>query len=394
MIAPSPFRVSLGDTILSTGQVLTDWRWPNPAAWKAACLRRWVGASPQEPMTQHRTQALPPYHIRPANPGDRPGILSLLRDWIRGRPIDVHYRYLYESNPDGPAVTWVAEDPSTGQVVGCTSCFPRRLSVGGTVFLGSFGGDTLVHPNWRGRGIAVALHRFSNEDLPRAGLGCHYGFPMEHNRKALKKAGFAELQCFRSLHLPLSAQAFRFVPARLADRLLHWRTLWKTSNTKMDLAELPCNDAEIWSELESLWAEAQKLFSTGPVREASFFRWRYEELPGKKPLLLGSRKGKRLESFAALIRRESRYTITDFFARNEEATRYFLAQVPAWLRERGAKVLSVTMNSQGPYYQIFRRTGFVNWKRNPLCLYVVPGLAVGNELSSATGWHLMRADFD
>ena len=178
-------------------------------------------------MTQHRTQALPPYRIRPANPGDRPGILSLLRDWIRGRPIDVHYRYLYESNPDGPAVTWVAEDPSTGQVVGCTSCFPRRLSVGGTVFLGSFGGDTFVHPNWRGRGIAVALHRFSNEDLPRAGLGCHYGFPREHNCIAMEKVAFTVFHNYRNLHLPLSGRALSLLPAGLADLLVRWRLAWK-----------------------------------------------------------------------------------------------------------------------------------------------------------------------
>ncbi len=335
-----------------------------------------------------------PFRIRRAHSRDRPAVLSLLRHWIRDRPVELHYPWLHESHPHGRAVTWVAEDRSSGQLIGCTSCFPRRFLVRGSIVLGSVGGDTLVHPDWRGMGVAMTLHRMSNQDLPRLGLRFHCGFPNVPNSKALQKAGVGSFKSFRHLALPLSTKAFRFLPNAVGTAILRYRLARRKIHREQNLEELS-PDEGVWKELESLWEDARQGFLVGLDRDASFFRWRYEKAPGKRPLLVGSRRRGKLEGFAAVREAGPRRILSDFFARTEEAARGLLAQLETRLGESGADVLSVTLNSLGPYYKSFRRMGFVPRDRPPFSLYIVPGSnPLPEELNKLLGWHVMAVDLD
>ena len=92
--------------------------------------------------------------------------------------------------------------------------------------------------------------------------------------------------------------------------------------------------------------------------------------------------------------KDAHYSIYDFFARSPESALAFLAELAVWLRDQGAEMLSVTLNSQGPYYRVFRQAGFLGWKHLPLVLYVAPTVSVRNELYNQRGWHIMKADLD
>ena len=176
--------------------------------------------------------------IQLANPDDREAVLSLLGHWELRQPVEARYTWIYENNPLGPALTWVAEDPSSGQLVGCNSCFPRRLLVRGRVLQGAVGGDTFVHPDWRRRGVAKAMHEVIREDLSRVGLTFHLGFADLPNRKALTSAGSAEFESFGRLALPLSTKRLRFAPAAIRGRILRWRESLRGDAAAHDLEEL------------------------------------------------------------------------------------------------------------------------------------------------------------
>lgn len=338
-----------------------------------------------------------PYRVRLATPDDQPAILSLLQHLTSARmgggpPLDLRYSWLHENNPDGCALTWIAEDSSAGQVIACTSCLPRWFFVGGSVILGSVGADTVVHPDWRRRGTAVALHRASNDDLSRVGLGFHCGFGTKYNRRALQEGGSIEFGTYYRLALPLSAKAFRFLPAALTERILRWWLVRKNERREQHIEVLLPERERVWDELQSLWEESSKGFLVRPVRGAAFFRWRYGEAPGEKSLLVGSTRMGRIEGFAAVTRVDWRYSISDFFARSEAIAMDFLAHLQTWLQERGAGVVSIIVNCRGPYYQVFRRMGFIPRERTPFSLYVVPGHCFRKELSNPRGWHIMKAD--
>src|SRR5678810_105056 len=94
--------------------------------------------------------------IRAATAADRPEILALLREMIPGIDAEARWRWLYETNPGGRALTWIA---STGQhVTGCTSFFPFRLWLDGEVVHAALGGDGYVRPAFRRQGVGGALH--------------------------------------------------------------------------------------------------------------------------------------------------------------------------------------------------------------------------------------------
>ena len=111
------------------------------------------------------------YHIRIAEPRDRGEILGLVRELFGpdgARDIDIERRHtwLYDDNPHGQAITWLAIDDETGAVAGCSSFFPRRMALPGRTVRGALGGDCFVHPRLRRRGVGTALHRAA-----RGGIG-------------------------------------------------------------------------------------------------------------------------------------------------------------------------------------------------------------------------------
>src|SRR5262249_1133052 len=126
--------------------------------------------------------------IRLAGNDDRAQVLKLL---ARMSPDDVaeRYRWLYQGNPHGRALTWLALDPDTGEAAGCTSVFPRRVIVDGAERRGSMGGDCFVEPAARRRGLATRLHLQSFADMHTLGVDFMYGPPVPNNLAALVKAG-------------------------------------------------------------------------------------------------------------------------------------------------------------------------------------------------------------
>src|SRR5258708_5680042 len=85
-----------------------------------------------------RRMLAPPARIAGAAPSDRPTVLTLLAEHTPGTDVARRHAWLYESNPHGPAVTFLAYDED-GTPMGLTSLFPRRVLVKGEVRIGSIG---------------------------------------------------------------------------------------------------------------------------------------------------------------------------------------------------------------------------------------------------------------
>src|SRR4051812_42934916 len=123
---------------------------------------------------------------------DRATVLTLLAEHLPGADVARRHQWLYESNPHGAAITFIARDEA-GTPMGLTSLFPRKVAVDGVVRVGSIGGDGYVRPAFRRRGVATALHRACLE-LMRVGgrdggVEFMYGAPEPENLRALERAG-------------------------------------------------------------------------------------------------------------------------------------------------------------------------------------------------------------
>src|SRR5512146_2015265 len=82
------------------------------------------------------------FEVRAATEAERPEVAQLIREMIPGVAADARLSWLYEKNPAGRALTWIAIE--NGEVAGCTSYFPWKLLLDGEEQLAALGGT--LHP--------------------------------------------------------------------------------------------------------------------------------------------------------------------------------------------------------------------------------------------------------
>ncbi len=218
------------------------------------------------------------YSIRLATPADRPRILEtlteLLGDEVPGAALERRHEWLYDANPHGRAITWLAVDDATREVAGVTSFFPRRMVVGDREVNGALGGDGFVRPEFRRRGIMQSMHKRSREDMPAHGIEVMVGTPMPANFTPLATAGSADVAEVARFVRPISGRAFHLRGER-TDRLLR-ALLVPRSRAYLDPATI--HDTRV----NEVWSQAKGTLGITTVRDAEYFTWRYVVSPSQR----------------------------------------------------------------------------------------------------------------
>lgn len=237
--------------------------------------------------------------VREATAVDRPEIEALIAEMIPGCDVAARWRWLYETNPGGPAITWLAIAP-TGEVAGCTSFFPFRLWLDGTEVRAALGGDGYVRPAFRRRGLGGLLHDASRHAMPKHRIGCMYGAPGSMNLTPLKHGGSREVghvvRWARPLRLPgvLGGVASRFLRVCTRARLE------------------PMQDLD--DRVDRVWCEAKTEIQLGAIRDAAFYTWRFREAPAQRQPTYVIVDGDRVIGACALEQIEDAQRIVDLTA--------------------------------------------------------------------------------
>jgi hypothetical protein len=212
------------------------------------------------------------FDVRAATAADRPEILSLIREMIPGVDAEARWRWLYDTNPGGRALTWLAT--KGGQVAGCTSLFPFRMWLDGEMVAGSLGGDGYVRPAFRRMGLGGLLHDASRRAMPELGIGCMYGAPGAMNVTPLKHGGSRELGHVARWVRPVRAAA-------LGMRVRGLRRLRIPLLGGLGCAELePMQPGD--SRVDAVWDQARHDLRLSAVRDAAFYGWRFLEAPARR----------------------------------------------------------------------------------------------------------------
>jgi len=205
-------------------------------------------------------------HVRAASPSDRGELVTLIREMIPDVDGDARWRWLYEQNPGGRALSWLAYDGD--RVAGCTSFFPFRLWLDGAEIHAALGGDGYVRPAFRRRGVGAALHQASRDAMPAHGLGCMYGAPGAMNVTPLKKGGSTEIGDVARWVRPLRASALG-ARGRLGKLAL---VLPRRAATLEPMRRLD-------PRIDEVWAAARTELRLAAVRDAAFYTWRFLDAP-------------------------------------------------------------------------------------------------------------------
>lgn len=208
--------------------------------------------------------------VRAATAADRSDVVPLIREMIPGVDADARWEWLYERNPAGRALTWVASQD--GRVAGCTSFFPFRLWLDGQVVRAALGGDGYVRPTFRRHGIGAALHQASRDAMVTDGIGCMYGAPGAMNVTPLKRGGSVEVGQVARWVRPIRASA-------LGVRVPLLRRLKVVAPGRAAVLE-PVRPHD--PRIDEVWAAARRELRLAAVRDAAFYTWRFLEAPAQR----------------------------------------------------------------------------------------------------------------
>ncbi len=213
------------------------------------------------------------FRVREATAADRPTIETLIAEMIPGCDVAARWRWLYETNPGGPAITWFAVAP-TGEVAGCTSFFPFRMWLDGREIRGALGGDGYVRPAFRRKGLGALLHDTSRFAMPAHRIECMYGAPGAMNVTPLKHGGSRECGTVIRWARPLRGRGLATIAAALADPRMHA----KLTGFRARLEEAPPFDPRF----DDVWLATRPHLRLAAVRDAAFYTWRFHEAPAER----------------------------------------------------------------------------------------------------------------
>lgn len=210
------------------------------------------------------------FDVRAATLADRPEIIAMIREMIPGIDAEARWRWLYESNPGGRALTWVAH--AGDAVAGCTSFFPFRLWLDGELVGAALGGDGYVRPAFRRMGLGGQLHDASRNAMASRGIRCMYGAPGAMNLTPLKHGGSREIGLVARWVRPLRAAALA-----LRAPLLGALPILKLGGGATLDAMAP-GDARV----DEVWTQARRELRLAAVRDATFYAWRFRDSPARR----------------------------------------------------------------------------------------------------------------
>ncbi len=238
--------------------------------------------------------------IRKYNEGDEKGIVELL-GLCFGKldPLKClmeSWEWRYRQNPEGPGIEIVAED--NGRIVGHYGIIPSRFHLEGKDILLGHASDLAVHPQYRRRGLFLALFKevdaFLREDTAFVGI---VGFPNRITYRAyFQKLGWRPLG---SIPLFFSARfPFLFKVLRVTrDRAI------RTQDKGILPSRISFRDfhLELLEGLQGLQGQENTSFKGFMrARTKEYLQWRYMGLPDLGYTVYGVWKGGCIQGMVVL----------------------------------------------------------------------------------------------
>jgi hypothetical protein len=213
---------------------------------------------------------------------DRNDIVLL---WKRNFPDLPYQRYdwIYQKNPHGKALSWVAREAGSGSLVGTASLFPRKMNLNGRTVTVGIAGDFGVNREHRGSNVAIKLQRAVVAGMTENDFGLIYGISNSKSEPVQRRVGYVLLgRMDRWAKLLKTTKYFKAAPLR------RWVSKPLDSIMRNLSKEARCRRAEgyIVQELDSfdqrfdqLWERSSGQFGIIGERSKDYLNWRYGRSP-------------------------------------------------------------------------------------------------------------------
>ncbi len=247
---------------------------------------------------------------------DREIILDLWNNHHDQR-LDDKYQWLYEQNPDGRALVWLARVEGTDEYVGMTSLFPRRLLYMNGRQQSAIAGDLFICPEHRSLQAAILLQRTLLEAVDAGAVSTVYVFPNRQAALVMRRVGYKFI-----------APMIRMVWILKADRQLQKRGLNRILSKVVSLPidfylwcksllhvisfrkNLKYSLVKIFDErYEQLWDRCRHQFDIGLDKNAAYMNWKYVSDPYNENHIFSIFDLKKRVMFGCIVYREDKRSI-------------------------------------------------------------------------------------
>ncbi len=329
------------------------------------------------------------------------------------------FDWLYGANPDGPAVIWSLRkfgggasggDASGGgasdggEMVGFTSCLPRRVVVDGVVRRAWIGSDFSVLPRYRTLGLAAKLRRAAKEAIDAGEAELLYAHPNDrmasvHQRVGHKRIGLMQryarmLRTGPFLEERLQSHRLAQVGEAILDPLLRMADPEKRSRRRSTVERGKA--AGFDERFDRLFEDAVGQNSVVGVRDALYLNWRYGTNPLYESQLLTAYREGHLVGYLIFNWEADALMIRDLFPANDAATvRDLLSEATRWGRERRMRSATFTVFEQHPLVPLLMRSGYRPRAEQSQMFAHVPSRLYQRELlERAETWQITVGDRD
>lgn len=340
------------------------------------------------------------FKIRTATRADREHVIKLMGQIYPG-DMRARYDWLYDNNPHGQAVTWLAVERTTGEPVGCTSIFPRRVMVNGLERIGGIGGDCIIEPRVRRQGLATALHAASFTEMRERGVDFMYGPPTPNNFGALVKAGSHPVTNYKRSVRPLTSRgayraAFSRVPTKGEAQLAHIPIMVFDRLTKSDASGFTVEEVRDFGiEFDAMFERAGAGHKVVCVRNSEYLTWRYVDVPGRRQIPLAIRQNEELVGFLAMERAGESAAIADLFCAPDAKLMDAILQLAIeYSSAVGCSVLEFSTTQESSLARRLLRHGFIGREERGFQVAVSNDDPQIEALTNAHSWHFTEADQD
>jgi GNAT superfamily N-acetyltransferase len=311
------------------------------------------------------------FRITPALSRDRATVLALLAERSPGTDVRRRHAWLYEQNPHGPAVTYLALG-ARGAPIGLTSLFPRRALIDGALGVASIGGDGYVRPAFRCRGVATALHRACLDAMRPGAVELMCCGPQPETLPALKRAGSREITSLRRFTRPRGWHRFVASLGRLS------------LGTPPRLVELRGLDRRV----AEVWERASEGMGVLLVRDPEHYAWRFGATSRGSPRGYAVVEGGRTTAICALEQRGREVAVLDFLAPRHRRA----AALRALAQAVEAEALTMAVCEAGDAAGDLLRAGFLPGERRGLQVLAPEDHPARETLMDPTRWYYTWGD--
>jgi GNAT superfamily N-acetyltransferase len=339
--------------------------------------------------------------------GNEAQIISLFTTVFSGSKSLEHWRWQFEANPYGRVFSGLAWSDK-GRLVGQCAVMPVDLNLMGRRIKAGQALDTMVHPDFRNRGIFERTAQYCIEQLQEAGHVLVYGFP---NRQAypgwMRKLGWQRVAYSTHYQMRLSIySAVRRTPwlswlAKLTDvfyrGLVAAETAWRRYLLRRNLGVLTCIvTGRVPAAYEELWQSLRAYEVLSIWKDVEYFRWRYDQKPkGDYRYYFLEREG-RIEALCVATLTDGMFRIAELIARDQSVqfARYLITELALRGLRHHAHVMEFFGISSGFFDEVFagfKRTTDTN---NVFCLGVLEGQKLAELAPLPFNWTITAGDSD